>query len=142
MEAAQAAAAEHPPVIELPLALNADVTLSTTILPPPPPLIIDPFPQQPADESPVQIALPPHLPPSPEPAPLAPVVRVPGFRSVFRAMDSLDGRMETVFRHCQAMHFAQEKVTSGEFELCCKKGDVVLPLLQNPPRVLLELFTE
>jgi hypothetical protein len=68
-----------------------------------------------------------------------PIVRPFGFLSRLRpapphSLGLLTGRCTA----CNALHFA---FTDGLFEPCCKKGDVVLPLIREPPRELYTLLT-
>jgi hypothetical protein len=68
-----------------------------------------------------------------------PVVRPLGFLSRFRptpphTLGVLTGR----YTACGALHFSP---SNGLFEPCCKKGDVVLPPIREPPLYLYSLFT-
>jgi hypothetical protein len=47
------------------------------------------------------------------------------------------GRCDHICYACEARHWAAEL-----FKSCCKKGDVNLPRLSNPPRFIWKLFTD
>ena len=55
------------------------------------------------------------------------------------------GRMNVACRHCGALHWMDERVSSSkqspEFSMCCLHGQVSLPLLPDPPDPLRELYT-
>jgi len=56
------------------------------------------------------------------------------------------GRMNIICSSCKARHWISERVVHGGlhhpvFEGCCKKGDVVLNRLKEPPEPLHTLFT-
>jgi hypothetical protein len=67
------------------------------------------------------------------------IIRPPSFLSRFRlapphTIGPLTGRCTA----CGALHFYP---TDDAFEACCKKGDVVLPPIREPPPYLYYLFT-
>ncbi|THV03739.1 hypothetical protein K435DRAFT_561317, partial [Dendrothele bispora CBS 962.96] len=54
--------------------------------------------------------------------------------------------MEHMCRYCGALHWLDEKVAkssraSPEFGMCCKHGEVRIPLLEQPPEYLYRLYT-
>ncbi|KAJ3816606.1 hypothetical protein F5880DRAFT_1457341, partial [Lentinula raphanica] len=56
------------------------------------------------------------------------------------------GKMEHICEHCGALHWLAEKVSgssksSPQFGVCCKHGEVRIPLLQPPPEYLQLLLT-
>ena len=76
---------------------------------------------------------------APAPLPPAPV----GFRSRFQCRPAHDlGPMNIECEFCEAKHWVSEAVmgTNQHFELCCKRGDVVLDKLRAPPPFLRALF--
>ena len=57
------------------------------------------------------------------------------------------GRMDVVCPKCNAYHWIAERTSSSSrvspnFELCCKKGDVQLEQLLEPPEVLKQLLQD
>jgi hypothetical protein len=55
------------------------------------------------------------------------------------------GSMNIVCRHCEALHWMNERLTSSsksnpQFGTCCDKGLVRLPMLRDPPQYLRHLF--
>ncbi|CAG8782976.1 15644_t:CDS:1, partial [Gigaspora rosea] len=55
------------------------------------------------------------------------------------------GRMNIDCIHCGALHWFDERLTSSsrnhlKFGTCCSHGQVILPLLQDPPLLLRQLF--
>ena len=57
------------------------------------------------------------------------------------------GRMNIQCRHCDALHWSDECVSSSrvgqpEFQTCCAHGKIMLPRLQTPPAPLYNLFTD
>jgi hypothetical protein len=68
-----------------------------------------------------------------------PPIRPPAFLSRFRpAPVYTTGPLTGYCTACGALHFGH---TDGRFEACCKKGNVVLPLIRKPPLYLSYLFT-
>ncbi|KAJ3831950.1 hypothetical protein F5878DRAFT_729527 [Lentinula raphanica] len=56
------------------------------------------------------------------------------------------GRMEYQCQHCKALHWLSERITGSkqtnpQFGMCCKHGEVQIPLLPSPPDYLQLLFT-
>ena len=79
---------------------------------------------------------------APAPAPLPPPppqIIPPGFRSRFRDRPALDlGPMDIQYEFCGALYWRAEIVggTNMEFELCYKRGNVILELLRPSPDIL------
>ena len=48
--------------------------------------------------------------------------------------------MNVLCPECYAFHFCNEQAFNGHFGTCCDGGQVQLPLLSNPPRVLSGLY--
>ena len=54
------------------------------------------------------------------------------------------GRMDNECIHCGVLHWLDERSSPSrpKFGMCCSHGKVVLPLLQNPPLLLCQLFED
>ncbi|KAJ3924389.1 MAG: hypothetical protein NXY57DRAFT_878344, partial [Lentinula lateritia] len=55
------------------------------------------------------------------------------------------GQMNVECPNCHALHWAAERLTKSSatkpiFGTCCKSGKLSLPMLQNPPQELQNLF--
>jgi hypothetical protein len=68
-----------------------------------------------------------------------PIIRPPGFLSCFRPAPSHTlGPLTGYCTACGALHFCP---TDNVFVACCKKGDVILPRIREPPPYLSYIFT-
>src|ERR1700739_960249 len=71
----------------------------------------------------------------------------PGFRSQLYRLRPLNlGRMDVICGSCGALHWLSERDHGSTkarptFMKCCKRGDVVLPDVLNPPLARQQLFT-
>lgn len=66
------------------------------------------------------------------------------YRSTITADDL--GNLESICHYCKALRFSAEKVKGSSvaqirFQTCCKKGQVVIDTITDPPAILRELWT-
>ena len=60
-----------------------------------------------------------------------------GFLSAFVPQDRHDlGGTDHICDFCGARHWMEEMGQGGQFEGCCKEGDVYLPPIREPPELL------
>ncbi|KAI6016502.1 hypothetical protein EDC04DRAFT_2903224 [Pisolithus marmoratus] len=115
-------------------------------LPPAPTPAPNPDPEPEPDPAP---SPPPPPSPSPPPPPPPPPQHMPpGGRPYSEPVQPHNlGLMNIPCPNCQALHFLSEKLANSsalnpQFGVCCLKGQVVLPALQQWPHALQELFDD
>jgi hypothetical protein len=56
------------------------------------------------------------------------------------------GNMDIICHHCRVLHWLFEKLANSilglQFDTCCHNGKIILPLFQQPPHMLQQMFNE
>ena len=113
-----------------------------------------PLPEQPPSPplpQPAVLPLPDQPPPPPPDHQPAPTPKPPCWRWAFKPFDRnwpvhYLGRMDVVCPNCQALHWIDEKIQKSriedpDFGMCCLRGKIKIPKLDDPPPELLNLLS-